>query len=723
MNRSGRLDGSPLKVSLWVWCALGLAFWQVFLWAQNPSLMSDDSGEMIAASYRLGLAHPPAYPLFCLLGRLFSFAPVGTVAFRFNLLSSVFVLLSFYFLGLSCLAFTPWKKTKPSWLLTSACFLSLLFLFSCRSLFAQALTAKGCVYTLTLLFSSVFLWLRVRSYEKCLAQKQVFLILFLGSLGLANHWETEMLWIPFIVFWFYQEKVRWDMKGLLQAFSLILTGLSLYLYLPLRSALGALPSWGDPQTFRNFIWVVARESFRGSEALLQRPAVYTSFLKEYFRILTVYWIPGFAVAALIGLFYLWKQARPLFYSILLFYFPVVVGILLVTQEETKFLMTVFLVSTQGLVFFCGFVGTFLLLQKLLEINFKLSILAVVFLFGAGLFWTFKVFKQENKSQYYLASDFSINALKLLPSKSIFLAEGDNYVMPLFYQRFVLGLRPDVVFIPSIFLAHDWGWKQLAIQNPLAASAIKSSKTLSGGIEALGMLKGSGGLFNTLDQSYLAPVAMNNGWIPWALERLGAKTELNPQWVSSHVLKLALTERLRGLDEDYGPDDVTTFEIHHYYANQFFSTALWLHAKGDRDDALRCFELGLPFYPKAAYAYTYMASILGSEGYLGLAERLCLLGIAADSAYFGSYENLANVYRLQGDLLRAKESYQDGLNHVSDPTLHQVAMTTLGKMYESKPKVIVRDKKTWEYQALADRFQNEGLVFLAGLARQAGQAGR
>lgn len=722
MKTSQRIDGSP-QVSLWVWCALGLAFWQILLWAQNPSLMSDDSGEMIAASYRLGLAHPPAYPLFCLLGRLFSKIPMGTVAFRFNLLSSVFVLLSFYFLGLSCLAFTRHEKTPPSRLVFLVCFLSLFFLFSCRSVFAQALTAKGCVYTITLLFLSVFLWLRVKHYEKGLTRKQVFLVLFLASLGLANHWETELLWMPFIALWLYQEKVQWDMKGFLQAFSLILTGLSIYLYLPLRSALGALPSWGDPQTLRNFIWVVARESFRGPEALLQSPSVYASFLKEYFSLLTVYWIPGFVVAALIGLFYLRKRAQPLFYSTLFFYFPVVLGVLLVTHEETKFLMTVFLVSTQGLVFFWGFVGIFLLFQRFLEMNFKLLVLAVVFLFGAGLFWTFKVFNQEDKSQYYLATDFSINALKLLPSKSIFLAEGDNYVVPLFYQRFVLGLRPDVVFIPSIFLAHDWGWKQLAIQNPLVALAIKSSKTLSGRMEALGMLNGRGGLFYTINQTYLAPAAMKCDWTPWALEKVWVKTDSNPHWDSANVLKLAETERLRGLDADSDSNDITTIEIHHYYANQFFSTALWLHAKGDRDDALRYFELGLPFYPKAAYAYNYMAAILGSEGYLGLAERLCLLGIEVDPTYFGCYENLANAYRQQGDLLNAKESYQDGLKHISNTPLYQAALMAMGNIYDSKPKVIIRDKKPWEYRALADQFQKEGLVFLPRLARQVGQAGR
>jgi tetratricopeptide (TPR) repeat protein len=723
MKTSGRIDASPIKVRVWAWCLLGLAFWQVLLGAQNPSLMSDDSGEMIAASYCLGLAHPPAYPLFCLLGRLFSVIPVGTVAFRFNLLSSLFILFSFYFLGEACLAFTPGKKAPPVWFAVSACFFSLVSLFSCRSIFSQALTAKGCVYTLTLLFLSVFLWMRVSNYKRGLAPQQALLVLFLASLGLANHWESEVLWMPFIALWFYQEKVQWDMRRIFQGFSLILTGLSLYLYLPLRSALGARPAWGDPQTLRNFMWVVKREAFSepGTQHFLGLP-VYAASLRQYFEILSVYWIPGFAAAALIGLCYLWRRERPLFYSTLAFYLPVIFGVLTVMVKKAEYLMTVFLVPTQGLVFFWGFIGIFLILRKLLEIHFKILIAAVVFLFGAGLFWTFLVFKREDKSRYYLASDFSINALKLLPSKSILLAEGDNYVVPLFYQRFVLGLRPDMVFIPSIFLAHPWGWNQLAEQNPLVAAAIQPTM-LYERMEGLRRVQGSGGFFNTMDQSYLGTAATNIAWTPWALEKVWVKTAPNPHWVSGHVFKLAGTERFRGLDADYGPEDVTTFEIHHYYANQFFSTALWLHAKGDSEDALRCFEGGLPFYPKAAYAYNYMAAIVGGEGYLRLAGRLCLLGIEADPAYFGSYENLANVYRQQGDWVKAEKSYQWGLSRVSDPDTIQRHIQALEKMVIAKPQTATRDKSPGDYQVLADRFQKEGLVFLSGLARQEGQAGR
>jgi len=49
-----------------------------------------DSEELIAAAYTLGVPHPPGYPLFPLIGKLFALIPIGTIAFRFSIFSSFF---------------------------------------------------------------------------------------------------------------------------------------------------------------------------------------------------------------------------------------------------------------------------------------------------------------------------------------------------------------------------------------------------------------------------------------------------------------------------------------------------------------------------------------------------------------------------------------------------------------------------------------------------------
>ena len=62
----------------------------VYLFTLCPTVYVGDSGELITAAYTTGVPHPPGYPLFCILGKLISFLPIGTIAFRMNLMSSLF---------------------------------------------------------------------------------------------------------------------------------------------------------------------------------------------------------------------------------------------------------------------------------------------------------------------------------------------------------------------------------------------------------------------------------------------------------------------------------------------------------------------------------------------------------------------------------------------------------------------------------------------------------
>ena len=61
----------------------------VYLSALCPGISLGDAGELISASYTLGIAHPPGYPVYTLLGKLFTFLPFGTIAGRINLMTAI----------------------------------------------------------------------------------------------------------------------------------------------------------------------------------------------------------------------------------------------------------------------------------------------------------------------------------------------------------------------------------------------------------------------------------------------------------------------------------------------------------------------------------------------------------------------------------------------------------------------------------------------------------
>ena len=50
----------------------------------------EDDGLFILSSYFLGVEHAPGYPLFTLVGKLFTLLPFGSVAYRVHLASALF---------------------------------------------------------------------------------------------------------------------------------------------------------------------------------------------------------------------------------------------------------------------------------------------------------------------------------------------------------------------------------------------------------------------------------------------------------------------------------------------------------------------------------------------------------------------------------------------------------------------------------------------------------
>ena len=68
---------------------LGLGSLVLYLRTLAPGLLYGDSGEFQTLVYSLGMSHPTGYPVYILLGRLFTMLPLGGLAWRINLFSAV----------------------------------------------------------------------------------------------------------------------------------------------------------------------------------------------------------------------------------------------------------------------------------------------------------------------------------------------------------------------------------------------------------------------------------------------------------------------------------------------------------------------------------------------------------------------------------------------------------------------------------------------------------
>jgi hypothetical protein len=69
---------------------MGLSALALYVRTLAPSLLWGDSAEFQTLSYTLGMTHPSGYMTQIMLGKLFTYLPVGNIAYRVNLMSAFF---------------------------------------------------------------------------------------------------------------------------------------------------------------------------------------------------------------------------------------------------------------------------------------------------------------------------------------------------------------------------------------------------------------------------------------------------------------------------------------------------------------------------------------------------------------------------------------------------------------------------------------------------------
>jgi hypothetical protein len=256
--------------------AFAISF-SVFLYSLAPGITFGDSGELITAAYTLGIAHPPGYPLWLLFAKLFSFIPLGDIAYRLNLMSALLDAVAIGILSLVisrtlpavCARVIPgdaFDSPVVGMVIGSASASATLILAFSSTFWHQSVIAE--VYALNNLLVCSILLILVLWAEKPEKNGLLFVVAFLFGAGQANH-QTLLLMGPAIVFFVLLLRPRFVLapKAVLGCLALFLLGLCFYFYLPIRAS--ALPpiNWGDPSTWENFWFHFARKQFRTIEVV------------------------------------------------------------------------------------------------------------------------------------------------------------------------------------------------------------------------------------------------------------------------------------------------------------------------------------------------------------------------------------------------------------------------------------------------------------------------
>lgn len=256
---------------------LALAAWGWMVWMEGPSIVAGDSGETVSAAVSLGISHPPGHPLGELLGRLALGMSIGTAAFRINLLSALATLLASGLLGnwtaRRLQATGEWSSRAVVGLGTAT---ALVLAFNPLVL-EQSLSAKGSIYTLSLLWWVCLL--RTIPLEGEISDKDLIAAFFWEGLAFATHWPTAAAGAAFLAVWIFM-RGRWNLRAWFLAILAGLSGLSVYLLIPLR-AIGNPPlDWGHPVHWESFKWLITRANYNEMEGTARSGRFHASIARS-----------------------------------------------------------------------------------------------------------------------------------------------------------------------------------------------------------------------------------------------------------------------------------------------------------------------------------------------------------------------------------------------------------------------------------------------------------
>src|ERR671916_1647456 len=239
--------------------AAGLLVLFLYLGTLSPTVLYYDSPAMLDAvmlqmqAAVLGIAHPTGYPTYLTLTHLFTYLPVGDVAYRVNLASAAYGALA---VGA---VFTGGYLLSRR--VVAAAVGAVAFGLG-ESLWSQAVIAE--VYTMNALLISLTL-LALLLWRDRGRERYLLLAALLSGLCLTHHLTSGLL-VPaallFVGLVDWRRLLEWRL--MLRCAGLFVLGLTPYVYLPIRAWMDAPMEANNPSNFERFWYVVSGGNLTGS---------------------------------------------------------------------------------------------------------------------------------------------------------------------------------------------------------------------------------------------------------------------------------------------------------------------------------------------------------------------------------------------------------------------------------------------------------------------------
>ncbi|CAN5630687.1 hypothetical protein BH10BAC5_BH10BAC5_00580 [soil metagenome] len=435
----------------------------IFIITLAPSVTFIDAGELSTACTSLGICHPTGYPLFTIIGRLFSLLPTGSHVYSLNLMCAVisssavfmfFNLMVFLIARFEMLKVVV-KNTVQNDMLTYTIALAAALMLAFSRTFWGAANAIE-VYSLHSFFliTNIFLFLKAidlteREDKYAVENRERYWLLFAFVLGMsfANHLSTIFLSVGFLYLFFAVCGLnKLTFRRILILVIPFIIGLSLYVYLPVRTG-GGYMSWGEPDTLSNIYRHVSGKQFSiwmftSTDNAAKQFSYFTkNYPIEYF------YFP--LLISILGLLEIFNRNKRIFYfTVILFVFCVLYAINYDIYDIDSYFLLAYIVTAIWIGF--GFIFLAERVKSLQKIPaaFLFVVLAILPLSQNYVF--------NNESKNYYVKDYTLNMFATAPLNSIIVShQWDFCVSASLYFQYIENIRRDLAIIDKELLRKSW----------------------------------------------------------------------------------------------------------------------------------------------------------------------------------------------------------------------------------------------------------------------------
>lgn len=417
-------------------------------WANHGA----DGGDLITAAATGGIAHPSGYPLYLIIARCFQLLPLGSLAYRTNLMSGIFAILTGLLVYSTVIKYLHTKIEH--WMAAIAGLFAGMSIGVSPLFWSQAVITE--VYTLHAFFVALIISLTVTvpkiktdHYRSppldglafgLAASNHISAILLIPGAVIANLFDNRS----------QSKEISTSRMNLIgwQFFGAI-AGISLYIMLPLRAIKNPIINWGNPVNLENFSWLVSGKIYQDYYLQATLINLWPKISASASILLGQIGLIGLILGCT-GLVVFFTRSR--LYLLTLWNALIFATMYLVYNSPDSFVYLIpTTISFSIWIGICvGYTINYIKIHTRVKWEIFVAILLINLIIGVLGNWQKVDASQDNRAQ-----SFAQEVLSVAPRDAVIFADGDRAIFSLWYFHFALEKRPDLIVLSPDLLHYDW----------------------------------------------------------------------------------------------------------------------------------------------------------------------------------------------------------------------------------------------------------------------------